>query len=306
MGKDEKSVEESRKNRQDFIFKFGFVPESIVLHNKLDRAPDLVVSEGARDYSSVTAYKPTKDQQTTIFHTLNKANLSMSSRSVRAGALSRFSQNIGRFFVKFYCPDNGIVYDPFAGHCSRMNLVHEAERHYIGVDLSHVFMEANRAIKEMILDNDRGKLIGNDCSITLYEQSSSSVPQVVSNSADYTITSPPYWNIEKYGDEPEQLGNAKSFDSFMVFLTEHVRENYRILKPGAYCTWFINDFAKDGIFYCFHAALIEAFKSVGFTLHDITIVDFGTSMGKAFLHTILKTKRFAKRHEYGVTVQKLL
>ena len=32
---------------------------------------------------------------------------------------------------------------------------------------------------------------------------------------DLAITSPPYWDIETYGDEPEQLGKQQTFQDFM-------------------------------------------------------------------------------------------
>ena len=304
MAKDLESLTESRKKRAEFKAKFGLIPESIMKHDHADKGLDIVVGNKGRAYGD-TGTLIKKDRFKDYDSRLAADSFSISGRSVRAGALSRFFQNIGRFFVEFYCPEGGTVYDPFAGHNSRMGLTHSCNRHYIGVDVSSNFMEANREIRKAILSASQSGFLSNDCSIKLYERSSADVPEVPNGTADYTITSPPYWDLEYYGDEPEQLGNAKTFPSFMEHLTEHIRENHRILKPGSYCSWFINDFVKDKVFYCYHAALIKAFTDVGFVLHDITVIDLGYSLGTAFLQTILKTKRFAKKHEYACTFKKM-
>ena len=68
---------------------------------------------------------------------------------------------------------------------------------------------------------------------------------------DFTITSPPYWDIEYYGDEPEQLG-ARGYDGFLTELSAVMRENFRCLKPAAYCIWCVNDFRTYSMFFPYH------------------------------------------------------
>jgi len=204
--------------------------------------------------------------------------------------------------VEFYCPLNGTVYDPFAGHNSRMQLTYNCQRNYVGVDVSKEFMEHNFEVKK-ILENQKG-FFKSKSIITLIEGSSANVPQIKNNSADFTLTSPPYWDVEYYGDELEQLGNAKTYDKFLELLFIHVQENFRILKPGSYCCWFINDFIKDGIFYPYHCDLYYLFIDAGFTQDNIYIVDLGQPLTAAFVQQIEKLKRFLKRHEFCLVFRK--
>lgn len=297
MGKDLESLEKSRRNRQQFIFEYGFIPTSIMHREIGDKSLDLCAE--TKSYTSTHHKQRSKEG-----FSANDTGFFVSGSGSRSGALSRFPQNIGRFFVKFYSKKNDIVYDPFAGHNSRMQLCYEQGRNYIGVDVCNSFMNANEKIRDILYKGSKKSLLKNKCTISLLHQSSSNVHQIKSEFADYTITSPPYWDIEYYGDEPEQLGNAKSFKQFMELLSKHIQENFRILKSGSYCTWFINDFVKNKVFYCYHAELIDCFSLCGFQLHDIVIVDLGYPMSGCFLKSIEASMRSAKRHEYAITFRK--
>jgi DNA modification methylase len=198
---------------------------------------------------------------------------------------------------------NGIIVHN-CGHNSRMQLCYQVGRNYIGNDLSHNFMEDNRKIKEILLaENANGfNLTENNCTITLHEGTSARV-RVQSGSCDFTITSPPYWDLEYYGDEPEQLGKNKTYEGFLDAMSKIVEENFRILKSGAYCCWCINDFVKNGIYYPYHADLIPIFVKAGFVMHTIYITDLSGCIGP-FIMSILQTKRFPKRHEYSIVFKK--
>lgn len=300
-GKTLESLEESQKIRAEFLADFGFVPESILVHDMSDRAIDLQVEDGGRDY--VQSTNRTAKELKNV--SMRKA-FEISGRTCRGkgGGLSRFPQNVGRTILKLYTTRGDTVFDPFAGHNSRMQLCYQAGRNYIGNDLSHNFMEDNRKIKEILLaENANGfNLTENNCTITLHEGTSARV-RVQSNSCDFTITSPPYWDLEYYGDEPEQLGKNKTYEGFLEAMSKIVEENFRILKSGAYCCWCINDFVKNGIYYPYHADLIPIFVKAGFVMHTIYITDLSSCIGP-FIMSILQTKRFPKRHEYSIVFKK--
>jgi DNA modification methylase len=301
-GKTLESLEESQVARAAFITEFGCVPESIMTHDPSDKAIDLQVEDGGRDYIQSTG-RTAKELKTTV---MRKA-FETSGRTCRGkgGGLSRFPQNVGRQLLKLYSEKGDKIFDPFSGHNSRMQLCYQAQRNYVGCDVSHNFMEDNRKIKEMLLNETKNSfnLVENDCTITLIEGDSGRV-KYPSNSCDFSITSPPYWDLEYYGDEPEQLGKNKTYQGFLEAITRQIKETYRILKPGSYVCWCINDFVKDGIYYAYHADLIPIFQAVGFKLHVIYITDLTICMGHAFIQTILKTKRFPKRHEYSIVFKK--
>ena len=205
-----------------------------------------------------------------------------------------FPQNIGRAVLLLYSNVGDLVIDPFAGHNSRMALTVKEGRRYQGYDICAEFMTSNReeALKYP------------DAEIQLHQQDSRRMIYSASDSGDFTVTSPPYYDIEHYGDEPEQLGKLPSYESFLTDLGAICFENHRVLKKGAYSVWFINDFRKDGVFHAYHMDLTALMLKAGFSLVDTMIVDLGYPIRAAFANQIVEQKILPKRHEYGMVFKK--
>lgn len=230
-------------------------------------------------------------------HLLGAKALEISGKGCGAGALSTFPQNIGKSILLFYSKPGDLVFDPFAGHNSRMDLCVTNGRNYIGCDLSTDFMVHNKTRAEQLREDFP------DASITLHHCDSRNVP-VEDEVGDFTITSPPYWDIEFYGDEPEQLGKSGTYKEFIEGLAEVMRQNFRVLKPGAFAVWFVNDFRKKGKFHLYHVDVIKIARKAGFIAHDLMISDLGRSIRDCFTNQAVQTKILPKRHEYGLVFRK--
>jgi len=301
MAKTVEDLRKSRQQREAIIKRFGKVPESIMVHDKSDKVIDIIVSE-RRSYElkAVTGGHTGK---------LGKA-FSVSGKTCRGGAadpggLSRFPQNIGRTLLFLYTNKGDTVVDPFAGHNSRMELCWRAGRNYIGHDLSAEFMEINRKIKQMLEDEKKNDFFPGDftASITLHECDSKKMP-TKSGVGDFTITSPPYWDLEYYGPQPEQLGIGKTYEEFLNGLGQVAKENFRCLKPGAFCVWCVNDFRKGGLFYPYHEHTCQLLRAAGFIQWDMAITDLGSSMRACFPNQVIESKILPKRHEYCLIFRK--
>lgn len=169
---------------------------------------------------------------------------------------------------------------------------------YIGYDVSARFMQSNRLIAKR-LDKDWG-----EAKIELCEQDSREMFARHNDIADFTLTSPPYYDLEDYGDEPEQLGKASSYETFLSELSQVAVANYRCLKAGAFCVWFVNDFRRRGRFHAYHMDVWGLLLNAGFTPWDLMIVDLGYPIRAAFATQIVTQKILPKRHEYGLVVRK--
>ncbi len=53
-------------------------------------------------------------------------------------------------------------------------------------------------------------------------------------SVHLVITSPPYWNLKRYNDIPEQMGHINDYEGFLSQLSKVWREVYRIQSSGAF------------------------------------------------------------------------
>jgi DNA modification methylase len=189
-----------------------------------------------------------------------------------------------------------------------MELCFTMGHNYTGVDICKEFMNDNKKIKEYLIGNAAKNLLQpkKKRNITLLEQSSASVPNLADNSFDFTITSPPYWDFEEYGPEEEQLGTGKTYEQFLIGLQKCANENFRVVKPGAFVCWFVNDFRKNRKFYPYHIDTYNILEMAGFDPFNIYVVDLMNTPNKAFLQWVVKTRILPKQHENIIVCRKPL
>lgn len=60
-------------------------------------------------------------------------------------------------------------------------------------------------------------------------------------SVDLVMTSPPYWLMRRYGDEPAQLGNERNIEAYLDRLLEMFRECLRVCKPTGSVVFNLGD-----------------------------------------------------------------
>ena len=222
----------------------------------------------------------------------------------KGAGLSVFPYDLLRRAVLFYTEPGELVLDPCAGHNSRMQGVWELGRGYVGYDICKEFMTFNRDVSVRIQKADQGAFFsrGGPC-LVLHEQSSEHMEEA-DNSVHFVFTSPPYWNLEFYGDHPAQLGWNHTYPEFLDGIQRVAAESFRVLKPGRYAAININDFQADGKFYMYHADLAERFVRVGFALHDLIIVKWAASFGTIFASQVESRKKVGKMHEFLVVLKK--
>jgi len=287
-GKSVESLRNSRNQAEELtkIFK-GDIPASVMKVKRDEMNTDPVL--GSYEESGYNELKGTS---------LHKA-FTISGRGAANGALSIFARNICRTAVLLYSKPGDMVVDPFIGHNSRMETCVREGRHYHGYDVSLRFMKDN-----YLLASELRK----ECpsmTIELNLHTSEAMINTPDEYGDFTITSPPYWDIEDYGDEPEQLGKwSDTYEIFMSKMANVAKENYRCLKSGAFAAWYINDFRRDKKFYSYHIDTKQILEDAGFIMWDIMIVDLGRAFRESFISQIVEQQILPKRHEYGIIVRK--
>ena len=231
-------------------------------------------------------------------------NFALVGQSRGRDSLSFFPYNIARRVVGFYAERGETVLDPCAGHNSRMQAVYEGGCHYIGYDVCHRFMVFNRKVRKKLLVHAKRAFVKNPSTITLREQTSERMEEK-DGSVDLVFTSPPYWDIEKYDDHPDQLGVGKTYKQFLAGLSRVFGEAYRVLKPGRFFVLNVNDFRKNRHLYTYHADVLPYLYRAGFTLHDLIIMVWDRNPLRAcFPSVIVREKQVGRRHEYLIVLRK--
>jgi len=299
------ALKKSHDRRSNLIDKLGYVPTSIFKRDSKEQlylTQDTFIEERGGGYEKHN--KEMKGDLRSLDRDKNEFLLVNTGLRIqgRKGYLSRFPQNVGRILIEVHCPEQGTIYDPFAGHNSRMQLAYRCKRNYIGVDICAEYMKLNRELRQKLLERPvfEGEY---KPTLELIEGSSAKV-DLPDNWADFTITSPPYWDLEYYGPEEEQLGLDKTYEEFLEALYPHIVENERVLKPGAFCIWCINDFRKDKKYHPYHIDLYKLFEVAGFEAFNIYIIDLVSVVQASFVRDIVDHKIIPKQHEYVLVFRK--
>jgi len=122
---------------------------------------------------------------------------------------------------------------------------------------------------------------------------------------DYIITSPPFWDVEKYISVDGQMSDMGDYDKFMEDYAKIIELYYEILKPDKFVTYIVNDFRRNKQYYWFSGDTINCFLKAGFVIHDIVISVVRTPHISGIGDAIYKRKTTLKYHEYVLTFRKV-
>ena len=114
-------------------------------------------------------------------------------------------------------------------------------------------------------------------------------------SVHLVLTSPPYWNLKQYNEQPGQLGHIASYEEFLHELEMALRECHRVLVPGGRLVCVVGDVClsrrRNGrhLVMPLHADICVMCRRMGFDnlnpiiWHKISNASFEVQNGTKFL-----------------------
>ena len=60
------------------------------------------------------------------------------------------------------------------------------------------------------------------------------MPEVESGSIQFVVTSPPYWNLKKYGDNG--LSSKQAYSKYLYQIQSVLKEVKRVMEPGRFAS----------------------------------------------------------------------
>jgi len=109
------------------------------------------------------------------------------------------------------------------------------------------------------------------------------------------VTSPPYWNLKRYNENPDQLGHIQDYETFLGELEKVWRHVFRLLVPGGRLVCVVGDVCvarrKFGrhLVFPLHADICVICRRIGFdnlnpiVWHKIANASYEVSNGSKFL-----------------------
>ncbi len=189
--------------------------------------------------------------------------------------------------IRFFTKRNGVVLDPFVGVGSTLKACALHERSGVGIELNprYVQLTHERLLRELpqhINSNHNQRVIQGDARVVL--------PQLLENSVDFVVTSPPYSNIlhkqdhkahqeriangldTRYSDDFRDLGNIHSYEIFLGEVAKILGGCSRVLKSKKYMAVIVSDYRHGSKYVMFHADLAQSLEAYGFQLRGITVL----------------------------------
>jgi DNA modification methylase len=142
---------------------------------------------------------------------LGRENTQSRARFWEDNTVSIFDATLCEKMYEWFCPEEGRVLDPFAGGSVRGIIATEMGYIYNGIDLSDEQIEANK--KQSTKPN------------WIQGDSEWVIDSIQNKTQDFVFTCPPYYDLEKYTDNPADLSNMDE-DSFD-------KKYYSILRKAA-------------------------------------------------------------------------
>lgn len=162
----------------------------------------------------------------------------------------------------WFCTQQGIVFDPFAGGSVRGVVAELLGRKYIGIDLSENQVDANQ------LNADKFGV----CPAWFCDDSKNADKYIPDDSADLVFSCPPYHNLEKYSNHPLDLSNM-NYEDFIQAYSEIINISCRKLKQNRFAVFVVGDVRNSkGAYRDFISHTKSIFQASGLCLYNEIIL----------------------------------
>ena len=214
-----------------------------------------------------------------------------SGSQVGAGT-SIFDPVLAELAYRWWCPEGGIVLDPFAGGSVRGIVAAKVDRKYVGCELRKEQVKANQEQAGSICEGD-------DLQPVWHNTDSRNIDKVCSDlEADMIFSCPPYANLEVYSDDPNDLSTLP-YEEFRNSYFEIIKKACSRLKKNSFACFVVGDVRdKKGNYYNFVGDTVQAFQAAGLSYYNeaILVTPVGTLPIRAG-RTFASTRKLGKTHQ---------
>lgn len=213
----------------------------------------------------------------------------------REDYVSIFDPVLCELMYKWFCPDGGKILDPFAGGSVRGIVAGYLGFSYLGIDLRKEQIDSNREQANDIINSD-------DCIIPrwLVGDSNTVLDDIDNNYYDLVFTCPPYADLEKYSDMPQDLSNM-DYSLFSETYKSIIEKSAQKLKKGGFMVIVIGEIRRkddpEGAYLGLVPMTINYCINGGLKYYNEAILLNPVASASARATRYMKSKKLAKIHQ---------
>ena len=203
---------------------------------------------------------------------------------------SIFDPVLCELMYTWFCPEGGLILDPFAGGSVRGIVATSLNRYYMGIELRPEQIVANQEQANQICKEHKPEWIEGDAA---------NLDVLVDEAKfDFVFSCPPYGNLEIYSDDTRDISNMSHEDFLSVYQTI-IHKSLDALKPDRFACFVVGDFrGPDGNYRQFVADTIKTFAEWGGQLYNeaILITQVGSAPIRA-RNAYKASRKLCKTHQ---------
>jgi DNA modification methylase len=190
-----------------------------------------------------------------------------------------FIPQIPNQFLRRYTKKGDWVLDTFLGSGTTLIESNRLGRNGIGIELNkEVAATTKKNInKEANNFNVQSEIINANSLELDYENV---LQKLGIKKVQLLMMHPPYWDIIKFSENPNDLSNAKTLESFLEMMRNLAEKTYSILEKDRYCVLVISDKYEGGEWIPLAFYTMQEFLKKGYQLKSTIVKNFDVTKAK--------------------------
>ena len=222
--------------------------------------------------------------------------------------VSVFDPALVELFLRWFCPFQGAVLDPFAGGIARGLVASYLGHPYTGVDINEPQIKENRS---WWASSDREDALGPDPA--WHAADSANICEMLDLEYDFMFSCPPYAATEKYTEDEADIANMGTAD-YVTALEEIIASAASRLRDNSFAVVVIGNQRnynkkepgyKNGELRSLYSITVEAFQKAGMVFYNDVIILNEVGSYSLIGSTIFKGgRKLGRVHQYALVFVK--
>lgn len=207
---------------------------------------------------------------------------------------SIFDPVLCEIIYRWFNVKHGRILDPFAGGAVRGIVAGALQMPYFGNDLRTEQIESNeRTFLKLPIGAVR-----DDYKPTWTTGDSLRIREIMGDERfDMLFSCPPYADLEKYSDDPNDLSNMP-YENFIKTYREIIAESCHLLKDNRFAVFVVGDVRdKKGVYRNFVGDTIEAFRAAGMKYYAHLALIVPLPSGTIRARACFRGRKICKQHQ---------